>query len=218
MLVRTLGVVIAAACAVTACGGSGDSDRTTQTSDPAAPPAEEADDSTSGAGPGSEAAQAGAGDAPGSSSEPAPDADIPDRLLAAHNEYREKHCASPLTWSDELAEVASAWAEELRDRGCPLAHSDHESGENLAAGSIGALDAERVVKLWYEEVELYDFADPGFEFETGHFTQLVWTGTRELGCARSSCPDIDLWVCNYAPAGNTLGEFEASVLPLSCDE
>ena len=142
---------------------------------------------------------------------------VDQRLLDAHNRYREQHCAPPLAWSDHLAGVAAQWADELYARGCPLEHSRHRYGENLAAGTPGTLDAERVVELWYEEIELYDFEQPGFSMEIGHFTQVVWLGTRELGCAQARCDGLDLWVCNYAPAGNVIDAFGQNVLPTTCD-
>jgi hypothetical protein len=37
---------------------------------------------------------------------------------------------------------------------------------------------------------------------TGHFTQLVWRATTELGCARAQCGGIDVVVCQYDPPGN----------------
>lgn len=72
---------------------------------------------------------------------------------------------------------------------------------------------------------MYDFSKPtGFSEETGHFTQLVWKGTREVGCAAVDCgltdPDGEKgedgdvgwkraqgWyvVCEYGPAGNVVG-------------
>lgn len=148
-----------------------------------------------------------------------PGAEDADRLLAAHNHYRESHCAPPLAWSEELADSASAWADELAERDCALEHSDYDAGENLAAGTAGSLDAETVVELWYEEIADYDFMAADFSPETGHFTQVVWVGSRELGCARADCPTgHDLWICHYEPRGNMLGEFSENVLPLQCDE
>ena len=53
----------------------------------------------------------------------------------------------------------------------------------------------------------------------GHFTQVVWAGTENLGCAVSTCPEggpdpgRKIYVCNYDPPGNWRGEFEANVFP-----
>jgi hypothetical protein len=74
---------------------------------------------------------------------------------------------------------------------------------------------------------MYDFDKPtGFTKETGHFTQLVWRGTTQVGCAAVDCglsdPDDDdeeeeeeeqgvqraqgwYLVCEYAPSGNVVG-------------
>ena len=91
-------------------------------------------------------------------------------------------------------------------------------GENLAFFSpVGIADPARVVGGWYAEAERYDFSRPGFSFEAGHFTQVVWVGTREVGCGVARCGDrAEIWVCNYGPPGNVQGEFERNVLPAGC--
>src|SRR5690606_26696134 len=139
---------------------------------------------------------------------PAPPGPMQD-LLEARNRVRARHCAEPLTWSSELEEAATAWARELRDAGCAFEHSRTRYGENLAAGT--ELSAERVVDLWYDEVELYDWNSPGFSMEAGHFTQVVWADTYQIGCGTSECGGMTLWVCNYYPAGNVQGRFESAV-------
>jgi len=138
--------------------------------------------------------------------------------LAAHNRFRADHCAEPLAWSDELAAESRRWVETLDARGCAFEHNPTTAhGENLAFfGPPGLLDGKGVAAMWYEELERYDFRHPGFSFEAGHFTQLVWVDTRQLGCASTECGNGELWVCNYSPAGNVEGEFERNVLPTSC--
>ncbi len=39
----------------------------------------------------------------------------------------------------------------------------------------------------------------------GHYTQLVWRGTRDVGCAKVFCSGYMIVVCNYNPPGNVLG-------------
>ncbi len=137
-------------------------------------------------------------------------------MVDAHNRVRAKHCAGPLAWSAKLAQVAQQWANTLRDKGCMFGHSGGSYGENLAAGTTGTLDAEAVVKMWYDEVAQYKFPDGGFSMQTGHFTQVVWRGTTQVGCGRSHCKDMDIWVCEYSPAGNWEGQYRQNVLPRGC--
>lgn len=49
---------------------------------------------------------------------PPTSADI-DSILTAHNDFRAKHDAPPLEWSQELADFAYGWASK-----CSIAHSD----------------------------------------------------------------------------------------------
>ncbi len=58
---------------------------------------------------------------------------------------------------------------------------------------------------------------------TGHFTQLVWKATKQVGCARKDCNggqqggsgDAPGWyvACEYYPAGNVIGNFTENVQP-----
>ena len=55
-------------------------------------------------------------------------------MVAAHNQYRsEVGVSSKVTWSEELGEMAQAYANKLKnDRGCNPTHSQtNEVGENL---------------------------------------------------------------------------------------
>jgi pathogenesis-related protein 1 len=137
-------------------------------------------------------------------------------VLRAHNQQRAKHCAPALRWSDQLARTAQRWAVQIAKDGCKLKHSGARFGENLAAGTIGAFSPEEIVQMWYREIAQYKFERGGFSMKTGHFTQLVWRATREVGCGMSQCNGLDVWVCNYDPPGNVEGGFRAEVLPRSC--
>jgi uncharacterized protein YkwD len=138
-------------------------------------------------------------------------------FLDAHNVLRARNCAPSLAWSDELEQVARAWAASLKARGCVLEHSANRYGENLAASTQGTLDPVGVTALWYAELSKYDFKHPAFSMATGHFTQLVWSNTRRLGCASVTCNGMDVWVCNYDPPGNVEGGYTANVKPTTCN-
>jgi uncharacterized protein YkwD len=152
---------------------------------------------------------------PASRTSPAPSGEA-QAFIEAHNRVRAKHCAGPLAWSPTLAQVAQQWANSLRDKGCMFGHSNGSYGENLAAGSIGMLDPGAVVKMWYDEGQQYKFPNGGFSMQTGHFTQVVWRGTTQVGCGRSQCKGMDIWVCEYDPAGNWEGQYPDNVRPRGC--
>ena len=138
-------------------------------------------------------------------------------ILDAHNRLRAAHCAEPLVWSDTIARAAKTWVDRLASRGCQLQHSETNYGENIAGGSASTQSPDQVASLWYREKDNYDFARGGFSMRSGHFTQVVWRGSRQLGCASASCGDIRLWVCNYDPPGNMQGDFQRNVLPTTCN-
>ncbi|CEJ56700.1 hypothetical protein PMG11_02900 [Penicillium brasilianum] len=103
-----------------------------------------------------------------------------DTVLRVSNDYRKAHDAEPLVWNDTLVEYSHEWA-----RHCIWEHSDGPYGENLAFGYPNASSA---VEAWGDERKFYNFDKPtGFTEKTGHFTQLVWKSTTEVGCAAIDC-------------------------------
>jgi uncharacterized protein YkwD len=139
-------------------------------------------------------------------------------ILAAHNRFRARHCAPPLTWSKELVAVSGRWARNLAAHHCAFEHNpDPHYGENLAYfRPPGALTQEQVAEEWYREIEHYNFKRPGFSMVAGHFTQLVWVGTQRVGCSSVECGGGELWVCNYDPPGNMEGDYDANVRREGC--
>ncbi len=141
---------------------------------------------------------------------------MPAQFIAEHDAVRAKHCAGPLTWSPKLAAFAQKWADTLKAKGCMFGHSNGPYGENLAAGTIGALDPKGTVDYWYSELKQYRFPNGGFSMDTGHVTQLVWRATTHVGCGHAQCNGNDLWVCEYDPPGNVDGEYRDNVKPPGC--
>jgi hypothetical protein len=73
------------------------------------------------------------------------------------------------------------------------------------------------VQGWYDEIEAYDFDHGAFAANTGHFTLMVWKASTQVGCGHAPCgTDKEIWVCEYDPAGNVDGGFEANVLKPGC--
>jgi hypothetical protein len=68
------------------------------------------------------------------------------------------------------------------------------------------------VDSWYNEIHHYDFNQPGFRPDTGHFTQVVWQSSQELGMGIAQAAD-GTWhvVGNYRPHGNIVNQFVPNV-------
>ena len=67
----------------------------------------------------------------------------------------------------------------------------------------------------------YNFGSGGFSGGTGHFTQVVWKGSTQLGIGRAEIQQQGMKcayiVGRYKPAGNMMGDFPANVLKGSFD-
>ena len=74
------------------------------------------------------------------------------------------------------------------------------------------MTGQRAVDMWYEEIKDYSFGNPGFSSGTGHFTQVVWIGSQEVGVAKvSNANGTQYVVARYYPPGNVLGRFPENV-------
>ncbi len=134
-------------------------------------------------------------------------------MVRAHNTYRKKHGAPPLSWSAPAAKKAQDWANHLASVG-RLEHGNHDGlGQNLAFYSGGTLTPQHATDMWYNEIKQYNFNQGGFASNTGHFTQLVWVGTTQVGIAHAIKGQTTYVVANYAPPGNVQGRFEENVKP-----
>lgn len=144
--------------------------------------------------------------------QPAAGGSIRGEVLARHNQLRAQHCVPALAWSDRLAGIAQDWANR-----CVFEHRPGNLGENLAIGTSGAFPPASQVQSWYDEVSSYDYATGQSRDgqAIGHFTQVIWRATTQVGCAVASCNGQDLLVCNYSPAGNLTGAYRENV-PQRC--
>ena len=72
--------------------------------------------------------------------------------------------------------------------------------------------------MWYNEVDLYNYDQPGFSLKTGHFTQLVWKSSKNLGAGVAYSSDhTKLYVvARYSPRGNFGDQYDDNVLKKNC--
>lgn len=139
-------------------------------------------------------------------------------ILRYHNEYRRKHGAPELKLSKKLCSVSQEWADVLaaEDRFAHRPNSNY--GENIyclwSSDRNAKANPREVVRSWYEEIKEHDFnIEPKGIFKAGHFTQLVWKSSQDLGVGVSKTKKGKvLVVCNYNPRGNTAGQFGTNVL------
>ena len=72
------------------------------------------------------------------------------------------------------------------------------------------------VNDWYSEISMYDFSTnvriPG----TGHFTQVVWNDSTQLGMGLTIAPSNGRLLCvaQYQNSGNWVGEYTKNVAPV----
>ncbi|KAK5047084.1 hypothetical protein LTR84_007027 [Exophiala bonariae] len=151
-----------------------------------------------------------------------------DAILLAHNSHRRNHSAVDLTWSPSLAATANTIASS-----CIYAHNIAVDGggygQNIGAGYTPNQVGVMITNDMYNG-EFSNFPGP---FDTdnidltnfnnfGHFTQIVWKGTTQVGCATVTCPGglvnagftPFFTVCNYSPPGNIRGAYSNVGAPL----
>jgi glioma pathogenesis-related protein 2 len=143
-------------------------------------------------------------------------------VLDTVNSYRSLHQAPSVVFDANLNATAQSWANTLAATQS-FQHSNFQYGENLAMVSYnGESDVTSIVlqsvKMWYDEKTQYNYNNPVFSPQTGHFTQLVWAGTQYIGLGYSQevyngFPCIVV-VMEFYPRGNYIGQFAANVLPL----
>lgn len=132
-------------------------------------------------------------------------------MLEQHNRARAEQGLPPLSWNPALADAAAAYAGELARAGA-FEHSDddEDQGENLWMGTRQAYAFDEMVGHWISEKSNFrrdamNMSVTGDLSDVGHYTQIVWKDTREVGCGLASDVTDDYLVCRYFPAGNIDG-------------
>ena len=144
--------------------------------------------------------------------------DLESMVLAVHNRERAAVSVPPLIWSDEIASTAQIYADYLHATGKfehrtaeYIATHPNDSavwGENLAAryGAPISVPIAQNIQGWIAEKNSFQGLPSATGDETiGHYTQMVWKSTTEVGCGTATGNDYDVLVCRYNPPGNSGG-------------
>ena len=128
-----------------------------------------------------------------------------------NQEARDEVGVPRLEWSHELARDAQQWAQHLaRLRRMEHAPRDQRNGqgENLWMGYAGHYGAETMIGAFVDERQHFrngnfpNVSRTGQWRDVGHYTQVIWRETQQVGCAVARGPTNDFLVCRYWPAGN----------------
>ncbi|KAI3807849.1 hypothetical protein L1987_23785 [Smallanthus sonchifolius] len=116
----------------------------------------------------------------------------PQDYVNAHNAARAQVGVENMAWNPNLAAYAQNYANQ-RIGDCNLIHSGGPYGENIAWKSGGELTGTSAVNMWVNEKAFYDHGTNTCASgkQCGHYTQVVWRNSVQLGCARVWCANAD---------------------------
>jgi pathogenesis-related protein 1 len=148
---------------------------------------------------------------------PLTDAEI-DEIIRIHNQTRREVGTTPLKWNCALADFAQKWAN--KDTFEHSSEKEREGvipgsliGENLSNDSDSNQVMQKLIQGWIDEKAFLSSdaktCAPGKV--CGHYTQMVWKTTTEVGCGvfrKSNTLGAEYkgqatyFVCVYNPGGN----------------
>ncbi|XP_033117356.1 multiple epidermal growth factor-like domains protein 11 [Anneissia japonica] len=156
------------------------------------------------------------------------------QIVAWHNSYR-KRVPGPaadmeeMKWDDKLADMAKQYAKQcVWEHGNPdMETRYHYIGQNLAWSSSNSRQSSAafMLSLWNNERKYYNILTNQCQEGRmcGHYTQMVWASTKNVGCAMNFCQSMfdpasgttfknaNYLVCNYGEAGNVVGRKPYSI-------
>ncbi|CAK9785900.1 unnamed protein product [Cutaneotrichosporon oleaginosum] len=134
--------------------------------------------------------------------------------LDYHNQWRAQFGVPALQWDAGLAQKAA--------NAMGTCKWEHIGADNLSAlwgsGSVN-FPVHKLIAGWANEWRLYDWNNPGFSMETGHFTAMTWKAVTKVGCGwKIGCKDASpgagndkkiFFQCVYDPTPN-MGGWDAA--------
>lgn len=137
-------------------------------------------------------------------------------MLAEHNAARAEVGVDAAVLDANLSRQALEYAEEMARTG-NFQHSPGSArpnqGENLWAGTESAFSYQQMSGAWIDEKRYYVHdrfpyvSNTGRWQDVGHYTQIIWRNSTQLGCGIATGRGRDWLVCRYSPPGNVVGQF-----------
>ncbi|XP_052434216.1 cysteine-rich venom protein ENH1 [Carassius gibelio] len=138
---------------------------------------------------------------------------VQQEIVDVHNAFRRAVVPTAsnmlkMSWSDAVAQSAQSWIDQ-----CNITHGPpssrmidgYETGENLFKASED-YSWTRVINAWRSEVNNYEYPTGSTNgLSIGHYTQVVWYSSYEVGCAVAKCGNSYFYGCHYYRAGNFRG-------------
>ena len=151
-------------------------------------------------------------------------------ILKVHNERRSNEFTdSPLSYSLDLEKEAQAYADVLAKNG--KQEHDPDNAKNGYGENLFAHSTDKNIRIGEAMLQWYDEEKKIYTYETnecntskiqlindaqatcGHYTQVVWQETKEVGCATAVYEDVNssyyggsVYVCKYTKAGNVVNQ------------
>ncbi|KAG1348127.1 pathogenesis-related protein PRB1-2 [Cocos nucifera] len=139
----------------------------------------------------------------------------PNHVAEAQNEYLGPHNAARaavrvprMSWNQTLVNFARRYASQ-RVRDCRPIPPSGPYGWNIYIGTRGRDTPSAAVASWVREKQFYRC--PSNTCAAGrtcsHYTQVVWSTSMQLGCARVRCNNGNYFImCSYYRRGNVRGQ------------
>ncbi|XP_069461869.1 cysteine-rich venom protein-like [Ambystoma mexicanum] len=111
-----------------------------------------------------------------------------------------------MTWSEHAAASAEAWV-----RKCNFNHSpvkDRTLNETICSELLfkASYPASwtHIIRTWFKQEEnfTYGVGEKFVDAQIGHYTQMVWARSNQMGCQVAFCGKAFIYSCIFCPAGN----------------
>jgi len=146
---------------------------------------------------------------------PVPNTATANQLVDLHNAERKAVGLGNLSWSSTLATAAQKWANYLGKTNQFYHSGAGGVGENIAQATFRSNMVAFMFSQWSSEKKYFNplakwgdsaiSTDPSQE--VGHYTQIIWSMTYQVGCGIANTTTMSILVCQYIYPGNYIGNY-----------